>query len=95
MCMDKKLYIISILEQLIPYRPLAEGILALVRETEVNEQTLDAILELLHQGVKQVQSHKGQEVFQKAIENVQRIKHQSDLQQEKDVEESESLLEQI
>jgi hypothetical protein len=93
--MDKKSYIISMLHRLQPYRPLAEGILALVEETQVTDKTLDSILDLLHQGIKQVQSQKGQESFQKAIELVQKIKYQSDVQQEKDETESEALLQQI
>ena len=93
--MNKKEYLIFLLEKLQPYRQLAEGILALIQETEVTDETLDAVLKLLQEGVKTVKSHKGQEVFQKAITLVQKIKQQSDLQQEKDEAESEILLQQI
>ncbi len=73
--MDKRSYIISILQKLKSYRPIAEGILALIESTYCNDQTIDVLLKMLRQGVKQVTTRQGQEKFQKAIELVQKIKH--------------------
>ena len=76
--MDKKAYIVAILQKLQPYRPMAEGILALMESGYADDSTIDGILNLLHQGVKQIATEKGKEKFQKAIELVQKIKHQEE-----------------
>ena len=43
----KKQLLIKVLTKLIPYRKLAEGILALIQNGDVDEETVDGILQIM------------------------------------------------
>ncbi len=70
----KKQLLIKVLTKLKPYRDLAEGILALVESSYVDNQAIDGIIRLINQSIKTVKKEREKGVMQKWLELVQRIK---------------------
>lgn len=79
---QKKKLIIKVLTKLKPYRNLAEGILALVESSYVDEKTIDGILSLINQSIKSVKNNKSKIKLEKSLEIIQKIHHQEDMQKE-------------
>ncbi|MEI8009497.1 MAG: hypothetical protein WCI00_09425 [bacterium] len=61
----KKQLLIKVLTKLKPYRDLAEGILALVESSYVDNQAIDGIIRLINQSIKTVKKEREKGVMQK------------------------------
>ncbi len=70
----KKELIIKVLTKMKPYRNLAEGILALVESSYMDEKTIDGILHIMNQSIKSIKKENEKELMQKWIEKIQKIK---------------------
>lgn len=90
--MTKKEYLIKILEKLREYRILADGILALLEETELDENILDWVIKLIEEETKKQNSVKNQTKFNQAKEAIKKIKEEEKIE---DSENIENILEQI
>ncbi|MEI6671938.1 MAG: hypothetical protein WCL02_00815 [bacterium] len=75
---QKKQLLIKILTKLIPYRDLAEGILALVQSDYIDNKTIDTIIQLINQSIKNVKKEQKKVILQKGLEKIQTIKHMED-----------------
>ena len=64
------------MEKLREYRSLADGILALLEETEVDENIIDWIIKLIEDEVKKQKSEKSKQKFTLAKETIKKIKEQ-------------------
>ncbi len=70
----KKELIIKVLTKMKPYRNLAEGILALVESSYMDEKTIDGIIHIMNQSIKSIKKENEKELMQKWIEKIQKIK---------------------
>ena len=61
----KKQLLIKVLTKLKPYRNLAEGILALIESSYVDNQTIDGIIRLINQSMKRVKKARQKVAMQK------------------------------
>lgn len=94
--MDKKKgLLLKVLKKLQPYRNLAEGLIALVDSKYINEKTIDGLLVIINQSIKNVKEGTERTKLQKAVEVVQKIKHSESIEKEQEAEEVERLLEDI
>jgi len=73
--MDKKKeLLLKVLKKLQPYRNLAEGLIALVDSKYIDEKTIDGLLTIINQSIKNVKQSKNKEKMVKAVEIVEKIK---------------------
>ena len=92
--MDKKKeLLLKVLNKLLPYRNLAEGLVALVDSKYIDEKTIDGLLLIINQSIKNVKEGKEKTKLMKAVEVVQKIKHSEKIEREDEAEEVERLLE--
>jgi hypothetical protein len=61
----KKELIIKVLTKMKPYRNLAEGILALVESSYMDEKTIDGIIHIMNQSIKSIKKENEKELMQK------------------------------
>lgn len=86
----KKKLLIQVLTKIKPYRDLAEGILALVESSYIDEKAIDGVIHLISQSIKTVKNKWEKTKLQKWLEKIQKIK-----QMEEDEKMSEGELENI
>ena len=89
----KKQLLLKVLTKLQPYRNLAEGLIALVDSKYIDEKTIDGLLVIINQSIKNVKESKNKEKMVKAVEIVEKIKQQE--MQDTESEDVEKLLEGI
>ncbi|MBU0627447.1 hypothetical protein KKG31_00655 [Patescibacteria group bacterium] len=89
----KKQLLLKVLKKLQPYRNLAEGLIALVDSKYIDEKTIDGLLLIINQSIKNVKEGKEKTKLQKAVEVVQKIKHSEKIEREDEALEVERLLE--
>jgi RPA family protein len=70
----KKQLLIKVLTKLKPYRDLAEGILALVESSYVDEQAIDGVIHVIGQSIKKIKKDEDKTKLQKWLEKIQQIK---------------------
>ncbi len=90
--MTKKEYLIKILEKLKEYRSLADGILALLEETELDDNIIDWIIKLIENEVKKQTTEKSKQKFTLIKEKIKKIKGQEENEKIKNIDD---ILEQI
>ena len=88
---QKKELLIKVLEKLQPQWNLAEGILALVKSSYVDEKSIDGVVKLIAEGIKNIKSRQQDEWVQK-IQKLEQTHHQRELQ---DIQDAEDLLKAI
>ena len=88
----KKQLLIKVLTKLKPYRNLAEGILALIESSYVDNQTIDGILRLINQSMKRVKKAREKVAMQKWLALVQRIKDREEKEKQISDKELDKLL---
>jgi len=76
----KKDYLIKILEKLRNYRPLADGILALLKEMKLDEKIIVWILKLIEDEVKNQKSKKNQQRFNQSTKAIKELQEQENLE---------------
>lgn len=87
----KKQLLLKVLVKLQAYRDLASGLIALVDSKYIDEKTIDGILMIINQSIKHVKWEQEKTKLIKAMDIVQKMKHQEAL----DHEDAEKLLEGI
>lgn len=88
----KKQLLLKVLTKLQPYRDLAEGLIALVDSKYIDEKTIDGLLIIINQSIKNVKQSKNKEKMVKAVEIVEKIKHSEAAEKEQESEDIEELL---
>ena len=88
----KKQLLLKVLTKLQPYRNLAEGLIALVDSKYIDEKTIDGLLVIINQSIKNVKETKSKEKMVQAVEIVEKIKHSEEMEKEKESEDIEELL---
>lgn len=91
----KKQLLLKVLQKLQPYWDLAEGLIALVDSQYIDEKTIDGLLAIISQSIKNVKEGQEKSKLQQAVEVVQRIKHSEAIEKEEESEEIENLLNDI
>lgn len=89
----KKQLLLKVLVKLQPYRNLAEGLIALVDSKYIDEKTIDGLLTIINQSIKNVKVGKNKAKMVKAVEIVEKIKQQE--MKDTEAEDVEKLLEGI
>jgi hypothetical protein len=84
--MTKKEYLIKILEKLREYRSLADGILALLEETELDENIIDWIIKLIENEVKKQKTEKSKQRFVLAKETIKKLQEQESLEDDDNID---------
>ncbi|MCX6824179.1 MAG: hypothetical protein NT085_03555 [candidate division SR1 bacterium] len=92
---QKKQLLIKVLKKLQPYRNLAEGILALVESSYVDEKTIDGIVHILAISIKNVKDTGDKKKMMKGLDVMKKIKTLEDQEHRKDEESAESILSKI
>jgi hypothetical protein len=88
----KKQLLIKVLTKLKPYRSLAEAFIVLIKSEYCTHKTINGLIGLLYDSLKMMKTEKNKEVFQKGLQQIQKIRQQEE--QEKEDEQSlEQLLE--
>lgn len=62
---QKKALLIKILTKLNPYRNLAEGILALLQSSYIDDKAIDGVITIISQSIKSVKKDNEKTVLQK------------------------------
>ncbi len=96
--MDKKEYLQKILTQLEPIRDLAPGLKILVNEWNLWDDILDILINAVQWAVSTAKSEMDKKKLQKWLEAMQKMKQmeeESKMQDEKDLEELDKMLENI
>lgn len=79
---QKKKLLIKVLNKLLPYWDLAEGIIALVNSKYIDENTIDALLLIITQAIKTTKKKQQKEKLERSISAIQKIKDQEEFDQE-------------
>lgn len=93
--MDKKQYLIKVLTQLEPIRNLAEWLKILVEQWNLWDKTIDALIEAIQWAISISESELDKEKLQKWLEALQKMKdmeEESKMQDEKDLEELDKII---
>lgn len=93
--MDKKEYLQKILTQLEPVRNLASGLKILVNEWNLWDDILDVLINAIQWAVSTAKSEMDKKKLQKWLEAMQKMKQmeeESKMQDEKDLEELDNLI---
>ena len=96
--MDKKEYLQKILTQLEPIRDLAPGLKILVNEWSLWDDIMDVLINAVQWAVSTAKSEMDKKKLQKWLEAMQKMKQmeeESKMQDEKDLEELDEMLENI
>lgn len=96
--MDKKEYLLKVLNQLEPIRDLAKWLKILVDEWNLWDDVLDILIEAVQWAVSTVKSDLDKEKLQRWLEALQKMKEMEDksrMKDEKDLEELDNMLENI
>ena len=96
--MDKKTYLIKILEQLEPIRDLAKWLKILVEQWNLDDNMLDVLINAVEWAVNTAKSDLAREKLQKwldAMKKMKQMEEESRMQDEKDLEELDRMLENI
>lgn len=93
--MDKKAYIIQVLEMLKEDRPMAEGLLVLVGQNTLSEEVLDALIQMIQSAIADTDNEllkqkllKWKEVF----EQIKTAEAESKALDDKDIADLETLI---
>ena len=70
----KKKLLIQVLTKIKPYRDVAEGILALVESSYIDEKAIDGVIHLIAVSVKNAKNKEDKVKMQKWLEKIQKIK---------------------
>jgi len=89
----KKQLLLKVLKRLQPYRNLAEELVALVDSKYIDEKTIDGLLAIINQSIKNVKDSKNKAKMVKAVAIVEKIKQKE--MKESEHEDIEKLLEGI
>ncbi len=73
MFMDKKALVIKVLDKLSATRDLADGIIALLTNTQVDEQTIDWLIHIINKSMHTVQSQQNASALQKSLDALHKI----------------------
>lgn len=76
--MDKKALVIKVLEKLSPKRDLADGIIALLTKTHVDEQTIDGLISIINKAMHTIQSKQNANALQKSLDVLHKIQDMQD-----------------
>jgi len=90
---QKKQLLLKVLNKLLPYWNLAEGLIALVDSKYIDEKTIDGLLVVINQSIKNVKDSKNKEKMVKAVEIMEKIKQEE--MEENETNDVEKLLEGI
>ena len=71
--MDKKALVIKVLEKLSSTRDLADGIIALLTNAQVDEQTIDGLISIINKSMHTVQSKQDASILQKSLDVLHKI----------------------
>lgn len=96
--MDKKEYLLKVLNQLEPIRDLAKWLKILVDEWNLWDDVLDILIEAVQWAVSTVKSDLDKEKLQRWLEALQKMKEMEDksrMEDEKDLEDLDNMLENI
>ena len=96
--MDKKEYLLKVLNQLEPIRDLAKWLKILVDEWNLWDDVLDILIEAVQWAVSTVKSDLDKEKLQRWLEALQKMKEMEDksrMEDEKDLKELDNMLENI
>lgn len=96
--MDKKEYLQKILTQLEPIRDLAPGLKILVYEWNLGDDILDILINAVQWAINTAKSELDKQKLQKwldALNKMKEMEEESKMQDEKDLEELDEMLENI
>ena len=96
--MDKKEYLLKVLNQLEPIRDLAKWLKILVDEWNLWDDVLDILIEAVQWAVSTVKSDLDKEKLERWLEALQKMKEMEDksrMEDEKDLEDLDNMLENI
>jgi DNA-binding FrmR family transcriptional regulator len=96
--MDKKEYLLKVLAQLEPIRDLAKWLRVLVDEWNLWDDVLNALINAVQWAVNTAKSELDKQKLQKWLDALQKMKEmeeESKMQDEKDLEELDKMLENI
>lgn len=89
--MDKKKYLLTLLEALQKTRPMAEGLKTLIEANALNDKTLDSLLEIFKRAVNATTDTIKKEKLEKSVAIVEKIKIAEESSKTKDTESLEDL----
>jgi len=70
---QKRLLLIKVITKLQWQRDLAEGILALMESADVDEATIDGLIKIIAQSIKQVKNFQQKTVLEKSLIQIHKI----------------------
>ena len=93
--MTKKEYILKILDAVMDYWPLAKGLKILVESNEIDQKTMDTLVDIFSATVDEVMTAQTQEKLKKSkeiLEKIKTIEREHHTQDQKEIEELDTML---
>ena len=78
----KKELLIGVLIKLKPYRDLAEGILALVESSYVDENVIDGVIRVLAKTLREIKGKQQRSALQKGMKIIRKMKKEEEKEKE-------------
>lgn len=91
---QKKKLLIKVLTKLTPYRELAAGFLALVKETS-SDDFIESLLSLIKRQILVIKDKKKKQAILHQIENIKKIEAKTEVNTKKDQEDADKMLDDL
>jgi hypothetical protein len=92
--MDRKQVLIEVLNKLIPYWNLAEGFLALVKQTQ-DDDFIESLFVFIKTQISQIKDKKIKQDIIEQIENIKKMKNKEIDSSKKDTEEADKMIDDL
>ncbi|MFA6256378.1 MAG: hypothetical protein WC606_04305 [Candidatus Absconditabacterales bacterium] len=89
--MTKKDYVLQVFEALKGISPIADNLAIILQHTEINEETLDQIITIFNNSMKDIKDKESIEKLKKGVEILEKIKEMEIKSKKKDEEDLKNL----
>ena len=93
--MNKKKLVLDVLNKLLPYRPMAEWIIALIESKYADEKIIDDLLIIISKAIKSTKKESEKTKLEKASKTIKKIKEVEKKQKKQESEEIEKMIKEI
>jgi len=90
--MNKKQYLITLLDALLDTWPLAQGLKTLVESNTLDDKTLDALTNIFKEAIKNVSDNVKKEKLQKSVAIIEKLKATEEEHKAEEAEDLEDMI---
>jgi len=96
--MNKKEYILKVLDALIEYRPLARGLKILVNGNALDDTTIDSLVDIFGKTIEEINDGEAKQKLKKwkdVLEQLKKIEREQHLRDQKSLDELDEMIKEI